>query len=71
MENPMSEFVYLEGTEPVAQAARNMVGAAEIMSRTAADLEFTLQRHREFMDDWLQRLEDAITNQKVNVAEQP
>ena len=54
------EYIHLLGSEEVSRAASNIRSAAEQMSRAAATMDDTLYRHRQFMDDWLQRFESAL-----------
>lgn len=56
----MSGYTTLLGAEDVSRAGRNMITAAEEMKRAAAALEDSLFRQRQFMDDWLCRLEAIL-----------
>jgi hypothetical protein len=56
----MTEFVHLVGSEYVLRAGREMVVAAETMSRSANLISEALQQHERFMDDWLQRFERTL-----------
>jgi hypothetical protein len=58
----MAEYITLLGTEDVQKAGSSMRSAAEGMQSAASSLEDSLSRHRQFMDDWLMRLEEAITH---------
>lgn len=61
----MAENIYLVGSDTVASAARQMSSAAEDMRRAAANFDDALNRHRQWMDDWLQRFESTIESLKV------
>lgn len=50
----------LIGTEQVQNAARSMKEAAGEMNAAASRFEYVMQEHQRFMNDWLQRLEDAL-----------
>lgn len=56
----MADYVTLLGSEQVQSAARQMSDAADKMNHAAYSIECSLERHRQFMDDWLQRFEAAI-----------
>ncbi len=56
----MSDYITLLGAEDVRAASNTMYGAAEEMKRAAATMDFTAERQRQFMDDWLNRFEAAI-----------
>ncbi len=58
----MVEYITLLGAEDVQRAGASMRNAAESMQSAAGSLEDSLLRHRLFMDDWLMRLEEAITH---------
>lgn len=53
----MSESIYLQGSEDVRSAGNTMREAAGAMKEAASSIDWSLQQHRNFMDDWLQRLE--------------
>ena len=55
------QYMTLMGAEQVQSAGRQMSSAADQMSRAAASIDETMHRQRLFMDDWLQRLEAALT----------
>ncbi|HAF43767.1 MAG TPA: hypothetical protein DCK83_02155 [Gallionellaceae bacterium] len=57
----MSEYVHLIGAEQVQSAAVSMRGAAEEMRQAAMTIDGALERHRLFMDDWLQKLEQVLS----------
>ena len=59
----MSEFVHLVGAEDVKRAAGSMVSAATEISQAVANLEGILQRHRDQMNEWLERFEQAVAHQ--------
>jgi hypothetical protein len=56
----MSQYITLIGVEEVSRAASRMVDAADRMSQVAANIDGSLERHQRFMDDWLQRFENAL-----------
>lgn len=56
----MSSYITLLGAEQVQSAASTMRSAAEEMSRAASSIDYSLQQHRQFMDDWLARLEEVM-----------
>ena len=57
----MSEYMHLIGAEQVQTAANTMREAAHDMQNAASTMDFSLQQHRNLMDDWLQRLEQVLT----------
>jgi hypothetical protein len=56
----MSNFMTLIGAEEVSRAASSMQDAAEQMKQAASSIDFSLETHRRFMDDWLSRFETAL-----------
>jgi hypothetical protein len=56
----MGDYVTLLGAEQVQNAASYMRSAAEEMTRAATWMEESLQRQRNFMDDWLARFEQVL-----------
>lgn len=54
------ESVYLQGSERVNDAGREMRAAAEQIERAVFNFAEALQRHRTFMDEWLARFEVAL-----------
>ena len=54
------EHVLLVGTEEVGNAGHRMVAAAETMRRAAGNIDDALFRHKQFLEDWLQRFESAV-----------
>lgn len=61
----MADYVTLLGAEDVRSAGSAMRGAADEMQRAAANIDGSLTRHQQFLDDWLMRLkrtiQDAVT----------
>lgn len=55
------DSIYLQGSEDVRAAGFVMREAAQEMKNAASSIEFSLQQHQRFMDDWLQRLEQVFT----------
>lgn len=58
------EHVLLVGSEDVRAGGHAMQQAAHEMSRAASQVEDSLMRHRQFLDDWLCRLETILTRQQ-------
>ena len=56
----MSEYVTLMGAEEVSKAGYVMRDAAAKMQMAVFNLDVALEQQRRFMDDWLQRLENAL-----------
>lgn len=56
----MSGSVYLSGSEDVASAGRQMSAAAGEIRRAAGEIEDSLFRFKQFMDDWLNRFESIL-----------
>lgn len=57
----MPEYVHLVGTEDVRTAANTMRSAADGMNHAASNIEYALEKHQRFLDDWLLRLEAVLT----------
>lgn len=58
----MAENVYLIGAEDVRSAASTMRSAADQMERAASSIEYSLECHRQFLNDWLSRLDGMLTD---------
>lgn len=56
----MSEYIHLIGTEEIARGANNIVAAAREISSAVSYLDSVINRHQQFMDQWLDRLERAM-----------
>jgi hypothetical protein len=57
----MSEkYIQLLGAEEVQRAASRMLDAASTMSSAASTIDSALERHRIFLDTWLERFEAAV-----------
>ena len=56
----MSEYTTLIGAEDVSRAGHNIAGAADTISRASANMENALHQHELFLDDWLERFEEAL-----------
>ena len=56
----MAEYVHLIGAEEVMLASHAMAAAAEEMKRAAANIEDTMFRHRQFLEDWALRFQDRL-----------
>lgn len=54
------DYVSLMGAEDVRAAGNRMVEAADAMNRAAGSIDESLRTHRQWMDDWLFRLEQAV-----------
>lgn len=60
----MNDHVHLIGAEQVQSAANTMRQAAADMSSAANTIDFALQHHRQFMEDWLARFVSALEAQR-------
>ena len=60
----MADYITLLGSEQVARAGNEMSAAASDIRRAAAEIDDSLRRHREFLDDWLLRFADALEQLK-------
>ncbi len=56
----MNSGVVLHGSEDVRRAGNQIDSAAESMRRTQGFQAEELQRHRIFMDEWLERFEKIM-----------
>ena len=61
----MTEFIHLLGADNVQRAGSAMEEAADNMQRAAGSFEDPLFRHREFLDDWLLRLESIVKKEEI------
>ena len=59
------DSVYLSGSEAVAQAGHSVAGGAEVMRRAVGDLDDTLRRHGQCLDEWLNRLEYILEQDRA------
>jgi len=60
----MTENVFLIGSEDVQRAGYAMQGAAATIQSAANTISDALFQHRQFMDDWLARLECVLKEHK-------
>ena len=60
----MADYVTLMGAEQVQSAASRMSSAADQMLRAASAIDDTFCRQQRFMEDWLQRFESIMSEQK-------
>lgn len=60
----MSNYVTLIGSEEVSRAGYTMRDAAHEMNGAAGRIEYALEQHQRFMDDWLTRLSETLTVEK-------
>jgi len=63
----MTEYITILGTEDITRAGCNMISAATDISRAAALIDESLQRHRIFLDEWLARFENLLSEKKDNI----
>lgn len=56
----MPDFINLLGAEDVRSAASTMTRAASQMQSAASQIDEALQRHQQFLSDWLTNFEDAL-----------
>jgi hypothetical protein len=60
----MMETMVLMGAEELSRAMYSLREVAEKMQQAAGSYEFAVQQNQRFMDDWLQRFEEAIKGAK-------
>jgi hypothetical protein len=60
------ESIYLMGSEDVQRAASRIASAAEEMQRAGSNMAGAFEQHQRFMDDWLSRLEAALSQSSVH-----
>lgn len=58
------DSIHLIGAEDVQRAGHHISVAAEQMGRAAGNIDESLERHRRFLDDWLQRFEQVLVEYK-------
>ncbi len=61
----MSDHIYLIGAEQVEQASHEMTRAARDMQNAVSNLEHVLSTQHQWMDDWLFRLEEILTQKQI------
>jgi len=54
------QSIHLDGSNEVSRAGSAIGSAALGMQSAASNIEWALERHQRFLDDWLQRFEAAI-----------
>ena len=54
------EYIHLQGAEEVSNASRSIAASAEVMMRAANTVAEELMNQRQFLDDWLMRLEEVF-----------
>jgi len=60
----LMEYVTLMGAEDVSRAGRNIANASEEMLRAANLISESLGQHRNWMDDWLARFQQALEDDR-------
>jgi hypothetical protein len=55
----MADYITLLGADDVRSASHNMISAAERMQQAASSIQWAFDSHQRFMDDWLQRFQQA------------
>lgn len=58
------EYMHLMGADKVNQASNSMSYSAEKMQSTANQISDCMERHQRFMDEWLDRLEQVLKENK-------
>jgi len=56
----MADYMTLMGADDVRSAGNTMREAASTMCRAASEIDYSLQQHQRFLDDWLQRFQAAL-----------
>jgi len=56
----MSDHIYLTGSEDVRTAGNTMARAADTMQDAVRNFEAALERHQNFMNEWLRTLETIM-----------
>jgi len=64
------DYMTLMGSEDVRAAGNAMRQAGHDMQGAASQIEDSLRRHRDFLDDWLSRFEAALSAD-LTTKEQP
>lgn len=69
------DSIHLSGAEDVRRAANTMSHAAEGMKSAANTIAEAIDRQRDFMDQWMMRLEAAVEKlpieQRITVDREP
>lgn len=60
----MSNYIHLIGAEDVSRAGYKMAEAADTMARAVSNLDDVLFRHRNYMEEWLERFERALESRR-------
>ena len=55
------ETIFLMGSDDVRQGGNAARDAGQEMRRAAGQIEFALQQHQRFLDEWLGRFEDVLS----------
>ena len=59
------ESINLMGSDDVYKAGYTIQNAANDMKQAVANFDFILERQRRFMDEWLQKFERILTENKL------
>lgn len=54
------DSIYLNGVEDVRSAGATISNAADEMKRAAGNIDYALQQHQLFLNDWLHRFEIVL-----------
>lgn len=60
----MSQYITLLGAEDVRTGGNRMVEAAGNMRNVVGEFEDSLRRHRQFMDEWLEKFEQILAEHR-------
>jgi hypothetical protein len=56
----MADYVTLLGAEQMQSAANRIASAADQFSRAVSNMDDSLERHRRWQDEWLDRLQSML-----------
>jgi len=60
----VEQYIHLDGAEQVQGAGRMISAAAAEMRRAAESFDASLQRHSQWMEEWLQRYQETVQGEK-------
>lgn len=59
------DYIYLQGSEDVKRAGYNIQSASEQIQSSANTISNALYEHKQFMEEWLNRLENILKNYEI------
>lgn len=60
----MNDYITLLGADDVRSAGYKMTSAADSMNRAASAISEALERHKQYLEEWISRFEVALDKEE-------